>query len=167
MPSVTRRTFATLFALTGVSGFVRPLRAQDGAALQSRFLADLAIDIDAPRDAGAGRGGRLIVQVTRGTIDGPRLRGSILGPSGDWIVERSDKSRVLDVRLLVQTDDNELIYVWWRGVAYTAANGSLFARITPVFETGARKYEWLNNVVAVGVYRPTPGKVAYRLFEVL
>jgi hypothetical protein len=167
MPLMTRRTFASVSAMTVASGLVSQLDAQDEGTLQSRLLADVAIEIEAPRDAGAGRGGRLVVQVARGTIIGPRLRGSILAPSGDWIVERSDKSRILDVRLLVQTDDGELIYMSWRGVAYTAPNGSLFARTTPVFETGAPKYTWLNNVVSVGVYRPTPGKIAYRIYEVL
>ncbi len=65
------------------------------------------------------------------------------------------------------THSGESIYVSWRGVAYTAANGKLFARTTPVFETSAAKYAWLNNVVAVGVYRPMPAKVAYRIYEIL
>jgi hypothetical protein len=36
-----------------------------------------------------------------------------------------------------------------------------------MFETGATKYLWLNNVVAVGVYRPMPEKVAYRIYRIL
>jgi hypothetical protein len=31
----------------------------------------------------------------------------------------------------------------------------------------ATKYLWLNNVVAVGVYRPMPEKVAYRIYRIL
>jgi hypothetical protein len=31
----------------------------------------------------------------------------------------------------------------------------------PLFETAALKYAWLNNAVAVGVYRPDLGKIAY------
>jgi uncharacterized protein DUF3237 len=37
----------------------------------------------------------------------------------------------------------------------------------PVFETTAPKYAWLNNVVAVGVYRPDLGKIAYRMYRIL
>jgi hypothetical protein len=40
-------------------------------------------------------------------------------------------------------------------------------RIQPLFETGAAKYAWINNVVAVGVYRPMPGKIAYRVYRIL
>jgi Protein of unknown function (DUF3237) len=53
------------------------------------------------------------------------------------------------------------------GVAYIQPGGALFARIRPVFETGAAKYLWLNSIVAVGVYRPMPGKVAYRIDSIL
>jgi len=37
----------------------------------------------------------------------------------------------------------------------------------PIFETAAAKYAWLNNVVAVGVYRPDLGKIAYRIYRIL
>jgi hypothetical protein len=36
-----------------------------------------------------------------------------------------------------------------------------------MFETGAAKYAWLNNIVSVGVNRPMPGKVAYRVYRIL
>jgi hypothetical protein len=36
-----------------------------------------------------------------------------------------------------------------------------------VFETGAEKYTWLNNIIAVGVHRTLAGKVAYRIFQIL
>jgi Protein of unknown function (DUF3237). len=45
--------------------------------------------------------------------------------------------------------------------------GAFNARILPVFETAAPKYAWLNNVVAVGLYRPHLGKIAYRVYRIL
>ncbi|MGH7511731.1 MAG: DUF3237 family protein [Gemmatimonadales bacterium] len=71
------------------------------------------------------------------------------------------------MRLLLQTDDAQPIYVSWRGIAYTLPDGGLFARILPVFETRAPKYAWLNNVIAVGVYRGLQGKIAYRVYRIL
>jgi hypothetical protein len=146
---------------------VQPLSAQEDDKLQSRFLANLVLEIEAGHDTGSANGGHEVVSVTRGSIDGPRIKGTIISPSGDWMLQRPDKSRLLDVRLLVQTEDGESVYVSCRGVAYTAPDGKLFARITPVFETSAAKYAWLNNIVAVGVYRPIPGRVAYRIYEIL
>jgi Protein of unknown function (DUF3237) len=165
--NTTRRTFTKLVAASAALALVPPLSAQEDDKLQSRFLANLVIEIDAGHDAGSANGGHEVVSVARGSIEGPRIKGTIISPSGDWMLQRPDKSRLLDVRLLVQTEDSESVYISCRGVAYTAANGKLFARITPVFETSAAKYAWLNNVVAVGVNRPMPGRVAYRIYEII
>ena len=128
---------------------------------------DLSIDGGAAQNAGGVGSNRLVVPVTGGTFEGPRLKGTVISPGGDWIVERTDGSRILDVRLLFKTDDAQTIYVSWRGISFTLPSGMLFARIVPVFETGASKYAWLNNVISVGVYRPVPGKVAFRVYQVL
>jgi len=135
--------------------------------LQSDFLLDLTLEAQTPQNLGSSDGGRLIVPVTGGTFTGPGLKGTIIPPGGDWIVQRPDGSRVLDVRILLQTDDGQKIYVSWRGIAATSPDGKLNARILPVFETAAPKYAWLNNVVAVGVYRPDLGKIAYRVYRIL
>ena len=193
MRSMTRRTFAKLSAAAGtalgsilagrrVAATVAP-RERDAPSrmgdqgsphwsapddgLQSEFLADLTLEAQAPHEVGGAGGGRLVVPVSGGTFEGPRLKGSVVSPSGDWILERPDGSRVLDVRLLLETDDAQAIYVSWRGIAYPLPAGGLFARILPVFETRAQKYAWLNNVIAVGVYRGLPGKIVYRVYRIL
>jgi hypothetical protein len=71
------------------------------------------------------------------------------------------------VRIVMQTDDAEKVYVTWRGISYTPPGGMQYARIPPLFATGATKCVWLNNIVAVGVHRPMPGKVAYRVYQIL
>ena len=135
--------------------------------LQSEFLFDLKLETQAPQNLGSAGSGRLIVPVSGGSFAGPGLRGTIVAPGGDWIVQRPDGSRVLDVRILLQTEDGQKIYMSWRGIAYAPPGGALFARILPLFETAAPKYAWLNNVVAVGVYRPDLGKIAYRVYRIL
>jgi hypothetical protein len=107
------------------------------------------------------------VAIAGGTFQGPRLRGTLVPPGGDWIVGRPDGSSVLDVRAVLQTDDEQKILMTWRGIAYSMPNGALHARILPLFETGSARYAWLNNVVAVGVLRPVPGKISYRIYEIL
>jgi hypothetical protein len=135
--------------------------------LQSEFLFDLNLEAQALHNLGSAGGGRLIVPVSGGTFSGHGLKGTIVAPGGDWVVQRPDGSRVLDVRILLQTDDGQKIYMSWRGIAYTPPVGALFARILPLFETASPKYAWLNNVVAVGVYRPDFGKIAYRIYRIL
>jgi hypothetical protein len=165
---MTRRTFAKLSTIAaGVAGApflntVAGMAADD--TLKSEFLLDLVIETGSANRLGTDR---LIVPVSGGTFEGPRLKGTIVGPGGDWIVQRPDESAVLDVRLVLQTDDAQKISMTWRGISYTPTGGTRYARILPLFETGAAKYDWLNHLVAVGVNRPMPGKVAYRVYQIL
>ncbi len=162
-------TLALLFASTGLAASPpsppTPAAAED--KLQSEFLFDLALEAQMPNNLATANGGRLIVPISGGTFAGPRLKGTIVPPSGDWVGQRPDGSRILDVRILLQTDDGQKIYMSWRGIAYAPPGGALWARIVPMFETASEKNAWLNNVVAVGVYRPDLGKIAYRVYRIL
>ncbi|HLO00955.1 MAG TPA: DUF3237 domain-containing protein [Pyrinomonadaceae bacterium] len=135
--------------------------------LQSELLFDLVFERGAANKVASPGLNRVIIPVSGGTFEGPQLKGTLVAPSGDWLVARPDGSSVLDLRLLLQTDDAQKIYMNCRGIAYALPGGALFARLLPMFETGAAKYLWLNNVVAVGVYRPMPEKVAYRIYRIL
>jgi hypothetical protein len=188
--SISRRNFSRLFTATAAAAIVPavligdpaaaahamiggaadagvPSPSTDGDTLQSEFLMDLTLDRGAMSNVESGGIKRAIVAIAGGTFQGPKLRGTIVGPSGDWIVARPDGSSVVDIRAVLQTDDQQKIYMTCRGIAYPMPGGVLHARILPLFETGAARYGWLNNVVAVGVYRPTAGKVTYRVFRIL
>jgi hypothetical protein len=162
-------TLLLLFAATGLAASLpsSPTPAAADDKLQSEFLFDLVLEAQMPTTLATANGGRLIVPISGGTFTGPRLKGTIIPPSGDWVVQRPDGSRLLDVRILLQTDDGQKIYMSWRGIAYTPPGGTLWARIVPMFETASEKNAWLNNVVAVGVYRPDLGKIAYRVYRIL
>ena len=173
---MTRRTFAKLWtAAAGVAAAPvllagdaqSPAPTAQDARLESEFLLDVVFDKGPANSVGFPGGNRVVVAVTGGTFEGPKLKGTVVGPSGDWIVARPDGSSVLDLRLLLQTDDAQKISMICRGIAYTPPGGTLWARLLPLFETGAAKYAWLNSVVAVGVYRPIPEKVAYRIYRIL
>jgi hypothetical protein len=170
----SRRDFVTLSVASIAAGFPlgSPTRQQtrlptaDTDALRSEFLFDLTLDTQPPITIGSPGGDRVIVAVTGGSFQGPRLKGTVAAGGGDWIVQRPDRSRVVDVRIVMTTDDGQKIYVSWRGIAYIE-NGTFIARIVPMFETDSDKYGWLNRIVSVGVYRPSDGKVAFRLYRIL
>jgi hypothetical protein len=141
--------------------------ATSDEALRSEFLFDVSLDTLPGNAVGFPGGDRLIVGVSGGTFQGPKLKGTVVRSGGDWIVRRPDGSSILDVRIVLLTDDMQRIYVMWRGIAYSGDSGELIARIVPMFETASAKYLWLNNVVSVGAYRPLAGKVAYRVYRIL
>jgi len=168
--SMTRRRFAELSSAAAgfaVASIQSPAPAPQDDQLKSEFLLHLVIETGPAHAIGSAGLTRVVVPVAGGTFEGPKLKGTIVGPSGDWIVGRPDGSSLLDVRLLLLTDDGENVYMSWRGINSTPAGGAQYARIVPFFETGAPKYLWLNDIVSVGVYRPTPGKVAYRVYQIL
>lgn len=143
------------------------LLAQDaGSALKSELLMDVVFDVATPHNLGS----RMIVPVTGGTFTGPKLKGTALSNGGDWIMRRADGASLLNVRATLKTDDDQLIYMTYDGIMYTPPGGKpsdMYWRTTPRFETGSQKYEWITRVVAVGVGVPTPGKAAYRVFQIL
>jgi len=108
---------------------------------------------------------RVIVNVLGGTVVGPRLRGEIVAPAGDWVFVMPDGSSRLDVRFTIKTDDGEFVYVEYSGISaptkeaqerltkgetVTAADGYGYFITTPRFMTTSAKYSWLNEVQAVG-----------------
>jgi len=165
---MTRRTFAKLTTTAAGAAVVPLLALRDLVAadetLQSEFLLDLVIDAGPSHQIGADR---LIVPVTGGTFEGPKLKGTLVSPGGDWITRRPDGTAALDARFVLQTDDAQKISMTAQGINYTPPGGTQYVRIFSLFETGAAKYDWLNHLVAVGVYRPMPGKIAHRIYRIL
>ena len=125
-------------------------------------------------------GDRRIAQVTGGRFEGPRLRGTVMPGGGDWILLRPDGVLQLDVRLTLRTDDEQLVYMTYRGHRHGPADvmerlgrgepvdpSSYYFRTAPFFETGSATYSWLNGIVAVGVGSRVPEGPVYDVHEVL
>ena len=96
-------------------------------------------------------GTRVIYTVKGGTFEGPKLKGKVRPVGGDWVLRLDSLTTKLDVRLLLETDDGQLISNTYTGFVRNNPDGSTYWRITPVFETSSKKYAWLNYLIAVGV----------------
>jgi hypothetical protein len=149
--------------------------------IQTRHLFTISIEV--PRIADLGTtpyGQRRIATVGGGTFTGERLRGTIQpSPGGDWLLLRTDGVLVLDVRLTLETDDRQLIYMTYRGMRHGPAEvmarlnrgeavdpASYYFRTLPLFETASAKYEWLNRMVCVATGRREPAGPVYDVYEV-
>ncbi len=150
--------------------------------IQTRPLFTLTIEVPRVVDLGATPNGhRRIATVGGGSFVGERLRGTIQpSPGGDWLLLRPDGALVLDVRLTLETDDAQLIYMTYRGLRHGPADviarlnrgeavdpASYYFRTTPVFETASTKYDWLNRIVAVAMGRREASGPIYEVYEVL
>jgi hypothetical protein len=108
------------------------------------------------------------------------MKGAIMPGGGDWLLLRADGSLQLDVRLTLQTDDDALIYMTYRGFRHGPAEvmkrlnkgeevdpSEYYFRVAPFFETGAEKYDWLNRIVTVGTGHRLASGPVYKVFEIL
>jgi hypothetical protein len=70
---------------------------------------------------------------------------------------------LLDVRILLKTDDGADILMEYKGIGLDGAT-----RITtaPMFQTGAEQYAWLNSTVAVARGSSGGGSVTYDVYAV-
>jgi hypothetical protein len=163
---ISRRQFARLSA-AGAIGLSRPSVSAQPAVppLRSEFLMDLIFKTG----GGGAVGPRRISGITEGTFQGPKLKGKVVTPAGEWGATRSDGAYVIDVRMELQTDDSSLIFAAYRGIIYTPpkGQGDRYWVTTPVFETAAEKYDWLNRIVCVAVSYAVPGSVAYHVYQIL
>ncbi|MCG2595128.1 DUF3237 domain-containing protein [Ramlibacter sp. XY19] len=150
--------------------------------IATRPLFEIRLQVPQITDIGdTPLGRRRIAAVTAGEFQGERLRGTVVGaPGGDWLLQRHDGVTVLDVRILLRTDDGEHIYMAYRGLRHGPAEvmarlaagevvdpASYYFRIAPVFETGSQRYAWINKIVAVGTGRREPAGPIYSVEEVL
>ncbi len=150
--------------------------------IETRHLFTLALQVPKISDLGATPNGqRRIASVSGGTFKGERLNGTVQSPpGGDWILVRPDGAMVLDVRLTLETDDKQLVFMTYRGLRHGPREviarlnageavdpSTYYFRSTPVFETASQKYDWLNRIIAVGTGRREPGGPIYEVYEVL
>ena len=124
---ISRREFntglgalATFAAGDAIAGPQQPAASSAPAPLKTEFLMDIILDVAAPQNLGT----RLIVPVTGGTFEGPKLKGTAL-PGADWILVRPDGVSELNVRVTLRTDDDQLIYLTYRGLRFTPKGGEL------------------------------------------
>jgi hypothetical protein len=152
--------------------------------LSSNYLGTLDVNLGPTYGlGGTPEGNRLIVNAVGGRFEGPRLSASIVPNGGNWGRVRANGSMALDVRGLLETDDGALIYLRYEGrivVPPELANAVFdpqeedvvdpsryYFRVTPYFETSSTTYDWLNNIVAVGIGTIGRDNTSYRFFEIV
>jgi hypothetical protein len=127
----------------------------------------------------APQGRRRIIPIIGGTFAGDRLSGTVLPGGADWQIVRADGVADLDARYTLETVDGALIYVRNRGYRHGPADviarlgrgepvdpALYYMRTTPWFETGDRRYAWLNRLVCVATGARRSASVGLEVFAV-
>lgn len=149
--------------------------------LHHRHLFTLVLDVDFAGMTNIGKvpaGRRRIAPVTGGTFSGERLRGTVQ-PGADWVINRPDGVMLIDVRLVLLTDDGVPIYLTYQGRFLAAPEamerfgrgallepGEYSLAIAAKLECGDVRYAWLNDVVCAGTGTQLATGPIYELFEI-
>jgi Protein of unknown function (DUF3237) len=157
-------------------------RVKPVSEIATAHLFDLVFDLNPPLDIGdGGFGRRILFGAAGGSFEGERLHGEVLPGGGDWALFRADGAMTLDVRVTLRTHDGALVHMTYGGrwitppelradmadpiKRYQVDPARYYFRTNPLFETGAKQYAWLNDIVCVGVGYLVQGGVAYRVSQ--
>jgi hypothetical protein len=147
-----------------------------------RFAFEVRAEVGPSEHIGNGAGDVLdFTPILGGTVDGPRLRGTIVPGGGDWAVLRGASVYELDARYLIRAEDGALIDIvnrgYWRALTPEAlaraeageelAESEVYFRTAPVFRTDVPAHRWLAETVLVGYARDEDGQICIRFYEVL
>ena len=107
-------------------------------------------------------GTRRIIPIFKGPVEGPRIKGELLGNAADWQLTRPDGVTVADATYAMQTDDGVVIQIHNRGLRHGPPEvmkrlvageevdpAEYYFRTIPEFIAPIGKYDWLNKSVFV------------------
>ena len=155
-----KKIYTLLLLALSFTSFMGQTQAQT-TQISTEYLMTVYI----PTERKAIDSGLTVVNILPGGwVKGPRISGKIIPPGGDWIRTMPSGALRLDVRLTIETDDGAQIYMTYGGVVVGSKEaGEALARgdvlndkgmpyfiTTPQFQTSAEKYNWMNQIQAVG-----------------
>jgi hypothetical protein len=175
-----RPDFAVLVVLSVLLPATNSLAAGPTTSIQGEYLMTLNVPIADAHDVDDTL---RVVNHPDGSLEGPQIKGKIIPPSSDTLRNMGNGVFRLDVRLTIQTDDDQIIYVSYNGIlncpkeardrflkGETLHTADCYFMTAPTFETKSERYRWLNAVQAVGkmieIKRGEGAHLAYDIFVV-
>lgn len=154
--------------------------------IETEFMFEMQGRLAQPIEIGQGPEGiRTILPIAEGTVKGPALAGKVMPMTGaDWARVRPDGTLALDVRLAIEAENGDLIFMTYGGRISADTDAGMEAaldfakpdpstgenlyyfRTNPVFETASETYSWLNRIVAIGSGRTGAGGVTYQIYKI-
>jgi Protein of unknown function (DUF3237) len=110
---------------------------------------------------------RIAFQLAKGgTLRGPRLNGSILHSSGDWMLIRRDGVGLSEARIIIEMEHGGLVMGEYGGVVDFGLDGhellmtgrgpkEAAVQMTPRFVTTEASLDWLNRLQCIALGRVT------------
>ena len=93
---------------------------------------------------------------------------------------RRDDVLDIEVRIVLETDDQQMIYMHWKGLRHGPKDvihrlnrgevvdpSSYYFRTTPYFETSAEDYSWLNRICSIATGSRVGDRRGFEVYQVL
>jgi hypothetical protein len=148
--------------------------------IKTEFLLTMSLEFEISVLGDTPYGVRRIARLRAGSFEGPKLKGTVLPGGGSWALVRRDDVLELEVRLTLETDDKQQIYMNWKGLRHgpkevidrlsrgeTVDRRTYYFRTTPYFETSSEKYSWLNRICAIATGSLAASERTLHVFQVL
>lgn len=166
MNTVFRLSIA-LAALCGFSSSFLKAEGNTPEPLQTEFVYEAIVSIDAPVEVGkTPLGQRRFIPITGGTFEGPKLKGEIIPGGADWQLSHPNGSTEVDALYAVRVDDGTVLIV--RNTGLISDQGG-YMKTALRFEAPEGPHEWLNQYQFASSISggPRPGTVIIRVFRIL
>lgn len=114
----------TILLIAALTLFTKSAEAQK---LESEFLYRITLTLDTSINIGnVGIGDRVIYPITGGSFTGSNINGKVRPTGADWMLRIDSTTTKLDVRLILGTDDGELIYNTYTGILHNRPDGTTY-----------------------------------------
>ena len=148
--------------------------------IKTEFLFTIVLEFDIHILGDTPYGIRRIARHTTGSFEGPKLKGTVLPGGGAWMILRRDDVLEIEVRITLETDDKQHIYMHWKGLRHGPKEvmerlnrgenvdpAKYYFRTTPYFETSSEKYNWMNRVCSIATGSRKASGRTLEVFQVL
>jgi Protein of unknown function (DUF3237) len=148
--------------------------------ITTEFLFEIALEVPVLALGETPYGERRVARFEGGTFEGPKLRGIVLPGGGGWMLLRRDGVLDIEVRIVLKTDDEQMIYMHWKGFRHGPKEiidrlnrgeavdpSSYYFRTTPYFETSSEKYSWLNRICSVATGSRVGDRRGFSVYQIL
>ena len=149
--------------------------------IKTEFLFTITLEVPPLLDLGeTPYGRRRIARIAGGSFEGPKLKGTVLPGGGSWAILRRDDVLEIEVRIILETDDKQHIYMHWKGLRHGPKEvidrlnrgenvdpTTYYFRTTPYFETSSENYSWLNRICSIAAGSRVGDRRGFDVYQVL
>lgn len=135
-------------------------------------LCNITVTAVVAADLGiAPSGHRLMITIREAVMEGELVQAHLKdgAVAGGWMIIGAEGTGLLDIRLMMETDDGALIYVEYQGrrdFSQVLEGKEAPVYIAPRFETSDIRYSWLNKIQAVAKGMVAGGSRVFEVYEI-